>query len=1081
MVTRRGRRAGLGGAAIGAVVAAGLCIVTPANAADVTVSSWTELARAVGADCFPDSTVQLTDDVQDGANRSALQTECDITIDLSGHTLITGTVELAARTRLTVTDTMAGGLLDARGEPGVPQEASIPGEGGNSGISISKADFVVTGNAAVTATGGAHAAGIGGSYDSPGPGDVTIGGNASVTAIGGQYAAGIGGGWRHSAGTITVTDDAVVSATGGDGGAGIGGGVLGTGGVVDVQDRATVSAAGSGGGAAIGGGKWAGGGSMSIAQYAEVVVSSARTLGASVIGAGGSASSASNGTLAVAGSLRIEQGSLVLQDNEDSAVTVEDTGLITGPSDDPEGVETSGVTIGGAGTIVNHGVIALAEVTDADVEITDNNYDVRFHRAGASEPVGVRVYAPRFDGSYRDIPELARGYRPWRTGQDGTGDFFYGSTALASYADTVDGDQAVDVYSVGVDTSVVLALSADSPAAGDEIELTATVTPVDWDADPLTGTVTFYRSAHGSARTELGTVQINGDGTAVLTGVGLEAGSYDLSATFGSPDTGYRASTARKQVVVSQVEATVVIDEPSAEVTAGDDVSIRVHVDASFPVTGEVQLRDGSANSEVFATAALDESGTATFTTTLTDVGRHDFVVTYGGNRNVRSAVSGPVTVDVVLDDSDPPSDPGSDPPSDPDSDSTSEQKPDPPTGLTTGKGSDHTSDPDSRSRSDPTRPVDPNTVIDDVEDQSTIAEADPQPTAAPDGDVPPDPAEADELSNTGDSPPHDSKGESLTVYGHSLNTPGDVLTASPIAAVVAIGVSVAFLLLVAVPLELLYGTLRQNYGRLVFFPARWRRRWSAWTSRARPATWRPVGAAAMIVVGAGIAALAEPEMPTFATGLRLFCAFVLSLVLMNLTAVAVGRIMARRLALSSIVRLMPGFLLIAAVGVLASRLFGLHPGILFGLLAMTVVTSTMRRGDAGRMALAVNGGFLMFGILAWVLYGVLDSELGGQFGGFFAEMLREVLTAISVGCVGAVAVALLPMTFMGGRDIFLWSKRLWAVVYVVALLLFVLIVLPLPNSWEAVNGPAIVSALVFGGFGLTSLGVWAWFRFRKR
>lgn len=78
----------------------------------------------------------------------------------------------------------------------------------------------------ITATGGNGAAGIGGGagdkYAVGGDGDVTISGG-TITATGGSLGAGIGGG-AYGNGTVTVTDGDITAKATGDYGAGIGGG-----------------------------------------------------------------------------------------------------------------------------------------------------------------------------------------------------------------------------------------------------------------------------------------------------------------------------------------------------------------------------------------------------------------------------------------------------------------------------------------------------------------------------------------------------------------------------------------------------------------------------------------------------------------------------------------------------------------------------------------------------------------------------------------------------------------------------------------------------------------------------------------
>ena len=107
----------------------------------------------------------------------------------------------------------------------------------------------------VTAVGGNGASGIGGGFKGAG-GTVNIAGG-TVTAQGGNYAAGIGGGGEKAGGTVTISGGRV-SVIGGSRGAGIGGGSYdgtgGAGGAVTISGG-TVFAQGSDGGMDIGPGR----------------------------------------------------------------------------------------------------------------------------------------------------------------------------------------------------------------------------------------------------------------------------------------------------------------------------------------------------------------------------------------------------------------------------------------------------------------------------------------------------------------------------------------------------------------------------------------------------------------------------------------------------------------------------------------------------------------------------------------------------------------------------------------------------------------------------------------------------------
>ncbi len=119
------------------------------------------------------------------------------------------------------------------------------------GIEVgSGATLNIYGPGSLVATGGANAAGIGGSnYISCGTVNINSG---MVTANGGEYGAGIGGGSRGSGGIVNILGG-IVNATGKAGGAGIGGGYYSAGATVTISGG-DVTAIGSENSAGIGGG-----------------------------------------------------------------------------------------------------------------------------------------------------------------------------------------------------------------------------------------------------------------------------------------------------------------------------------------------------------------------------------------------------------------------------------------------------------------------------------------------------------------------------------------------------------------------------------------------------------------------------------------------------------------------------------------------------------------------------------------------------------------------------------------------------------------------------------------------------------
>ena len=118
---------------------------------------------------------------------------------------------------------------------------------------------------------------------------ISIGGSAEVTATGGAGAAGIGGSVNSSSGPITIGGNAVVQATGKAdgiyGGAGIGAGDNGQSERIVIEGNASVIAKGGGAAAGIGGGGNGGGGATEITIQGNANVTASSDYGAGIGGA----------------------------------------------------------------------------------------------------------------------------------------------------------------------------------------------------------------------------------------------------------------------------------------------------------------------------------------------------------------------------------------------------------------------------------------------------------------------------------------------------------------------------------------------------------------------------------------------------------------------------------------------------------------------------------------------------------------------------------------------------------------------------------------------------------------------------
>ena len=268
-----------------------------------------------------------------------------------------------------------------------------------------------------------------------------------------------------------------------------------------------------------------------------------------------------------------------------------------------------------------------------------------------------------------------------------------------------------------------------------------------------------------------------------------------------------------------------------------------------------------------------------------------------------------------------------------------------------------------------------------------------------------------------------------------------------------AIGFAVVLVLLVAFPTHLLNTAAEHGTDRF----STW---WAARTGPKRRAL--PPGlerlngwplAFAGVVVASVISAFVDPRFGVDAGGsFRILGSILLAFVL----DVAVGWVLLllflRRTMPDSKARLRfaPASLLLVLAAVVFSRITGFQPGIVFGLVAGVVIGATLATTAKARVALIGLGYSFAAGLLAWIAYTIAvaasgpDSSAGGLF-------VQETLSAIAIGGMAVLPVALFPLRGMTGFDIFTWNRLVWGVAYAIGLLGFFFVLMPMPFAWMGV------------------------------
>ena len=314
------------------------------------------------------------------------------------------------------------------------------------------------------------------------------------------------------------------------------------------------------------------------------------------------------------------------------------------------------------------------------------------------------------------------------------------------------------------------------------------------------------------------------------------------------------------------------------------------------------------------------------------------------------------------------------------------------------------------------------------------------------------------------------------TNFGSSL-TPIWGLEVTPATLLTSAGIAGLFLLLVAFPAELLEATIRENYSKAFGWMEPVRKRVSPITSRySRFFKHRWVASLTLVVIAAFLLGFSNPEFGLNPQSFRVFIGLTISLVVLN---VGIGSLVSfisrRRFGIGELLVPMPAGLIIVILSVVLSRLAGISPGFLFGLVVGMVYVHKLGTKRRALLFLMLIGITMAVGLLAWVGYSILQGQEGE---GFWHELGKETMVALTLEALSTLVIALLPFHFLDGRIVYKWSKVVWGLTYAVAVMVFVIVVLPVSNNWGEVTAPIFGWGTLFAVFAAISVGTWLIFRF---
>jgi hypothetical protein len=222
-------------------------------------------------------------------------------------------------------------------------------------------------------------------------------------------------------------------------------------------------------------------------------------------------------------------------------------------------------------------------------------------------------------------------------------------------------------------------------------------------------------------------------------------------------------------------------------------------------------------------------------------------------------------------------------------------------------------------------------------------------------------------------------------------------------------------LLFMAFASELFNSTFESNYDEIAGW-LRLRRRGTA--NPGRRSLWAtPLGVAIFMAAGAAVYLLLDPELAIGLDALATYFGLLAGLAITMLAFELPGLLMyRRRTSTSAGVRALPWTLPAAIACVAVSRVAGLEPGYLYGILLGLVFGQEIGARDEGRQSAAGAAWTLAVALLAWIGLDWLRAN-DPTLSPFSLLLLETAMAAVVVGGLEAVALGLLPMRFLAGAS----------------------------------------------------------------
>lgn len=188
-----------------------------------------------------------------------------------------------------------------------------------------------------------------------------------------------------------------------------------------------------------------------------------------------------------------------------------------------------------------------------------------------------------------------------------------------------------------------------------------------------------------------------------------------------------------------------------------------------------------------------------------------------------------------------------------------------------------------------------------------------------------------------------------------------------------------------------------------------------------------------------------------------------------------------RQLGLPSGILFYPFAIILAVVSVLASRLFDIHPGVVYGFVAAASLLSEEMLPDRHRAQIILVPMLILLAVslAAWLLLSPLRSW--SEDGNFIALVLEAAAVSIFLGGIYGILFNLVPLDFVDGKEIWRWSRMAWLAIALPVTFIFLQVILNPGGDFDSPIQETGLQALLIACIVIWVLTAAVWLFFRQR